>query len=121
MDNFRQFLYEKSLAFAVRISKLAHYLQKNHKEYVLSDQIGRSGTSIGANLTEAQYGSSRKDFLAKCYIALREATETLYWLDVLVRAGFITEEQYTSLYNDALELKKLLVSITNTTKKSMDK
>lgn len=120
MENFRQFIYDKCLDFAVRIVKLTRYLQTEKKEYIISKQIGRSGTSIGANLSEAQYGTSRKDFLAKCYIALRESTETCYWLELLLRTDYITPEEYKSLHIDCVELKKLFVSITNKTKETIE-
>ena len=119
MDNFRQFLYNKCLSFSVRIVRVSQYLQKEKQLYVISNQICRSGTSIGANLAEAQYGSSRKDFLAKCYISLRESFETCYWLDVLFQADLISERQYSSLYEDCTELKKLFISITNKTKNNL--
>lgn len=120
MENFRQFIYEKCLDFAVRIVKLSRYLQMEKKEYTISKQIGRSGTSIGANLSEAQYGTSRKDFLAKCYISLREANETCYWLDLLLRTEYITQDEYQSLNGDCVELKKIFISITNKTKESLE-
>ncbi|MDD6518477.1 MAG: four helix bundle protein [Prevotella sp.] len=120
MDNFRDFMYNKCLNFSVRMVKLGQYLQTEKHDFVISKQIVRSGTSIGANLAEAQYGSSLKDFLAKCYISLRESSETLYWLEILRRTELISEEQHTSLYRDCEELKKLLVSITATTKKKID-
>jgi four helix bundle protein len=120
MENFGQFLCDKSLAFAARIVKLAQYLQREQQEYIISKQIGRSGTSIGANLSEAQYGTSKKDFLAKCYIALKECNETTYWLDLLLKVEYITEKQHQSLSSDCSELKKLLVTITKTTKQNID-
>ena len=87
---------------------------------VISKLIVRSGTSIGANLAEAQYGSSMKDFLAKCYIPSHESSETLYWLEILRRTELITEEQHFSLQRDCEELKKLLVSVTATVKRKID-
>ena len=120
MDNFRDFMYNKCLNFSVRMVKLGQYLQTEKHDFVISKKIVRSGTSIGANLAEAQYGSSLKDFLVKCYISLRESSETLYWLEILRRTELISEEQHTSLYRDCEELKKLLVSITATTKKKID-
>ena len=120
MDNFRDFMYNKCLNFSVRMVKLGQYLQTEKHDFVISKQFVRSGTSIGANLAEAQYGSSLKDFLVKCYISLRESSETLYWLEILRRTELISEEQHTSLYRDCEELKKLLVSITATTKKKID-
>jgi four helix bundle protein len=119
MENFGQFMYEKCLNFSVRMVNLSRYLQESKKEFAISKQVVRSATSIGANLAEAQFGTSKKDFLAKCYISLRETAETLYWLDVLLHAELITQQEYNSLYNDCEELKKLFVSITNSTKNNM--
>ena len=96
----------KSLLFARRIVMLYQYLCEEKREYVLSKQLLRSGTSIGANISEAQYASSRKDFLNKLYIALKESAETLYWLELLYSCD------YLSSYQDCEELRKLLSSIT---------
>ena len=106
----------KSLAFAKRIVKVYRYLCEEKREYVLSKQLLRSGTSIGANITEAQYGSSRKDFLAKLYIALKECAETLYWLELLYSCDYFTNSEYISLQHDCEELRKLLSSITKSTR-----
>ena len=102
----------KSLAFAKRIVFAYRYLSEEKKEYVLSKQMLRSGTSIGANIAEAQYGSSRKDFLNKLYIALKECAETLYWLELLYSCDYISRTEYDSLHSDCEELRKLLSSIT---------
>ena len=104
----------KSLAFAKRIVHAYQYLCEEKKEYVLSKQLLRSGTSIGANVAEAQYGSSRKDFLNKLYIALKECAETLYWLELLASCGYLSIELYDSLLDDCNELRKLLTAITKT-------
>ena len=104
----------KSLAFAKRIIGLYQYLHKNKGEFLLSKQVLRSGTSIGANVTEAEYGISRKEFTAKMYIALKECAETLYWLELLRSGEYITNNEYKSLYRDGEELRKLLSSITKT-------
>ncbi len=84
---------DKSLLFAKRIVLLYRYLCEQKKEYVLSKQILRSGTSIGANIAEAQYASSRKDFLNKLYIALKETAETLYWLELLSSCEYLSSEE----------------------------
>ena len=84
---------EKSMRFAVRIVKLYQFLCDEKKEYTLSKQILRSGTSIGANLAEAESAISRKDFLSKLYIALKECSETLYWLELMKETEYLTEEQ----------------------------
>ena len=102
----------KSTAFAKRIVRAYQHLSEHKKEHILSKQLLRCGTSIGANVTEAQYGSSRKDFLNKLYIALKECAETLYWLDLLSSGGYLTEAEFCSLYNDCEELHKILSSIT---------
>ena len=106
----------KSLAFAKRIVNVYRYLCEEKKEFVLSKQLLRCGTSIGANLAEAQYGSSRKDFLNKTYIALKECAETLYWLELLASCDYLTPEEYQSLRRDCEELRKLLSSITKSTR-----
>ena len=103
---------DKSFAFAIRAVKLYKILCDERKEYVLSKQLLRSGTSIGANISEAQYASSRKDFLNKLYIALKESAETLYWLELLYSCDYLSSPEYKSLYQDCEELRKLLSSIT---------
>lgn len=111
-------LLEKSLKFAARIVKLYRYLLKEKHETIISKQIIRSGTSIGANANEAIYGQSKPDFVAKLHIALKETAETEYWLRLLVLSDYITEEMGKSLINDCLEIKKILVSSINTSKKN---
>lgn len=106
---------DKSVSFALRIVKLYKFLRNRHSEQVMSRQILRSGTSIGANLAEAKYGASKKDFLNKCRISLKEAGETNYWLFLLWQSGYIDDEQYTSIQNDCEELIKILHSICNST------
>ena len=109
----------KSLVFAKRVVKVYRYLREEKNEYVLSKQLLRSGTSIGANITEAQYASSKKDFLAKQYIALKECAETLYWLELLYSDAYLTEPEYRSLQRDCEELRKMLSAITKNTKESI--
>lgn len=104
----------KSKRFAVRIVHLYRYLCEEKKEYVLSKQLLRSGTSIGANLAEGECAISRKDFLAKLYIALKECAETLYWLELLRDTDFLSEQEFRSIYKDCLELKKMLSASTKT-------
>ena len=120
MEDFRSFIYQKCVDFSIRIVKLYQYLTEDKKEFVISKQILRSGTSIGANLAEAQYGVSRKDFLSKTYISLKETAETMFWLDVLCKSEYLTEKEYQSIMSDCEELKKLFVSITKTTKQSLN-
>ena len=105
---------EKRKSFAKRIVRLYQYLKDEKNEYVLSKQLLRSGTSVGANLSEAKYAISRNDFIAKQYIALKEVSETLYWLELLFKTDYLTQEQYDSIYQDAEELRKLLSSSTKT-------
>ena len=105
---------EKSFEFAVRIVKLYKHLANTQKEYVLSKQILRCGTSIGANVAEAQRGQSKADFAAKMNIALKEANETQYWLKLLYRTDYINQVQYESLKADLSELLKILTSICKT-------
>ena len=93
-------VFEKSKDFAIRIVNLYNYLCDNKKEYVLSKQILRSGTSIGANIAESECAISRKDFLSKLYIALKESSETLYWLDLLFETNYIDEKMYHSFNSD---------------------
>ena len=111
-------LIDKSVDFAARIIKLCKYLEKKQKEHIISKQIIRSGTSIGANINEAQYGNSKADFISKLHISLKETAETEYWLRLLFKSGYIDEKIFKSLLNDCLELKKLLISSINTAKKN---
>ncbi len=115
---YNNILVEKSVAFAVRIIKLNQYLTANKKEYVISKQIVRSGTSIGANINEANYGQSKADFVSKLQIALKETAETEYWLRLLELSEYISEESAKSLLNDCLEIKKILIASINTAKES---
>ena len=114
-------LKTKSYQFAIRIVKLCQFLVKEKKETVLSKQILRSGTSIGALIREAEYGQSKADFVSKMSIALKEANETEYWLSLLNDTGYITNEQFTSINKDMTEVKKLLVSTVKTSKQNLSK
>lgn len=105
---------EKSFEFAVRIVNLYKYLTREHKEYVLSKQLLRCGTSIGANVAEAQRGQSKADFAAKMNIALKEANETEYWLKLLYRTEYLNKEEYGSICNDIQELLSILTAICRT-------
>ena len=113
-------LIEKSIAFAVQIINLHRYLVKDRKESVISKQIVRSGTSIGANINEANYGQSKADFVSKLHIALKEAAETEYWLRLLSASAYISQEMGDSLLRDCLELKRLLIASLNTAKNHRD-
>ncbi len=106
---------DKSLDFAVRIVNLRKYLVEQKNEFVMSKQLLRSGTSIGANIAEAQRGQSRADFAAKMNIALKEANETQYWLQLLYRTEYLTKDQFDSVFEDNCELLKMLTSICKAT------
>lgn len=104
----------KSKQFAVRIVNFYKYLCNDKKEFVLSKQILRSGTSIGANIAESECAISKKDFLSKLYIALKKCSETLYWLDLLYDTEYLTEEQYNSMKKDCEEMRKMMSASTKT-------
>lgn len=106
----------KSFAFAVRIVKLYKFLISEHREYVLSKQILRCGTSVGAMVREAEHSESTADFVHKLAIAQKEINETIYWLELLKETDFLSQEQFKSINEDAIELIKLLTSIIKTTK-----
>ena len=112
MDN--NIIVEKSLAFAIRIVNVYKYLRSVKHETVMSKQLLRSGTSIGANIAEAIYGSSRKDFIAKLYIAEKEAAETLYWLELLNSCEYIPNNLFLSLSTDCRELLSMLAATIKT-------
>lgn len=110
----------KSKKFAIRIVRLYQYLCNDKKEYVLSKQLLRSGTSIGANVKEALNGQSKADFIAKLNISLKEAGETEYWLELLHETDYLSDKEFESIIFDCKELLKLLVSIIKSTKKTID-
>jgi four helix bundle protein len=112
-------IYVKSLAFGVRCIKLFHYL-KGKAPFSVSDQMLRSGSSIGANVRESRFAQSPADFISKITIALKEAEETQYWLELLFQANIINETEFKSMYSDADELIALLVSTLKTYKKNMN-
>ena len=109
-------LRERSEALAIRIVRLYQYVIREKHETILSKQLLRSGTSIGANITEAHYAQSRSDFIAKLSIALKEAAETKYWLQLLHRTDYLTNEEQQSLLNDLQPLLRLLSSSIRTAK-----
>lgn len=104
-------ILDKSKAFAVRVIKLYKYLCEDKKEFTLSKQLLRSGTSIGANVKEAVRGQSKPDFISKMSIALKEASETEYWLELLYETEYLDKMQFDSIYADNQELLKILMSI----------
>jgi len=104
-------IMQKSFAFSVRIINLQKYLSRRKGEYVVSRQICKSGTSIGANIAEAQRAQSTADFVAKMKIALKEASETQYWLRLLHETKYISDRQFESLHGDLVEILKILTAI----------
>ena len=116
----RGVLEDKAFAFAVRIVRLHRFLLQKHTPHSLASQILRSGTSVGANVTEAQDAQSRKDFIAKLSIALKEARESLYWIRLLIKTDYLNDSEMTviTLMDENEQLIKLLVSILKTTKET---
>ena len=110
----------QSMDFAVSILNLVKFLKEN-KEHIVSNQIGRSGTSIGANIREAQYAHSKADFISKMQIALKEANETGYWLELLLKTNYITDKQYKELDTGCTGLRAMLVASINTAKDNIKK
>jgi len=119
MDSSARNVKDKSYQFALRIIKLYKFLTDEKREFVLSKQILKSGTSIGANIEEANAGQTKKDFLAKMSVASKEARETTYWLKLLRDSGFLQERLAKSIINDAEELRKMLTSIVKTTQQTL--
>ena len=103
------------MAFAKRIVRLYQFLTQEKQEYVMAKQVLRSGTSIGANIAEAIYGSSRRDFVAKLQITKKEAAETIYWLELLNSCDYIPDESFSSVHADCLELLRMLTSAIKST------
>ena len=107
----------KSKEFAVRIVKLYKYLCSDKKEFVMSKQLLRSGTSIGANIAESEFAISRKEFISKSHIALKECAETHYWLELLRDTKFISNKEFDSIDSDCIELLKIMTSVIKSLKK----
>ncbi len=112
---------KRSYLFALRIVKAYKYLTKQQNEYVLSKQMLRSGTSIGAMMREAKFAQSRADFINKVSIALKEANETLYWIELLHESEYIDDKTFESIHNEADEITSILASIVKTTKENSEK
>lgn len=110
-------LLNKSKQFALDIIQFCNYIRKNKRENVLTKQLIRSGTSIGANIREAFYGHSRADFIAKLQISLKECSESEYWLELLIESGYSDDN---ALLNDCIEIKKMLISTLKTSKEKID-
>ena len=112
----KNIVLQKSKKFAIRIIRLYVYLKDEKREYVLSNQIVRAGTSIGANISEAIRGFSKADFSFKMNTALKEANETQYWLELLYETDFLSQEEFKSLYDDCCELSKILTVIVKSSR-----
>ena len=112
--------YQKSRVFARRIVRLYQYLCKEKNEYTISEQLKRSGTSIGANLAESLYAASRADFSNKIQISLKECSETIYWIELLYDTDYISEEMFDSIMKDCCELLRLLTSSARTSHEHAD-
>lgn len=115
----RSVVREKSFEFALRVVKLFQYAQQEKREYVMSKQLLRSGTAIGALVREADQAESKPDFIHKMAISLKEAHETQYWIELLTQSGYISEKSSASILTDLTELLKLLTSIIKTSKASI--
>jgi len=111
-------LVRKSFSFAVRVVNLYRYLSSEKKEFVLSKQLLRSGTSVGANINEAQDAQSRNDFISKLSISLKEARESKYWIELLKETNYLTKKETESIIDDIIELIKLLTTIIKTAKRN---
>src|SRR5690554_32163 len=109
-------LKDKSFLFAIRIVKLYKHLAKEEREYVLSKQLLRSGTSVGAMTREAEHAQTKKDFIHKLSIAQKEINESIYWLELLKATDYLVEKEFQSLHNDAVEVIKIITSILKTSK-----
>lgn len=110
---------EKSYAFAIRVVRLYKFLSSEKREFILSKQLLRSGTAIGALIKEAEHGQSKADFLHKMNIALKEANETEYWLILLMDTDYLSNEQFECMNKDSSEILRMLISIVKTTKDSL--
>lgn len=114
----KNILKAKSYRFAIRIVKLTKYLQEEHKEFILSNQLLRSGTAIGALIAESEFAQSKADFISKLHISLKEANETSYWIDLLKDSDYINEKMYNSIQPNIKELISMLVSSIKTSKEN---
>ncbi len=120
MKNFNSnIIYNKSFNFALDVIELYKYLCVSKREYILSKQLLRSGTSIGANVSEALFAQTKKDFISKMHIALKETSETIYWINLLTRSNLVAEARVTKLISDLDEIFKILKSIITTSKENL--
>lgn len=111
---------EKSMDFAVRCVNLYRYLSEEKREYIMSKQVYRSGTSVGANIRESRNAQSTADFISKLNVALKEADETQYWLELLFRTGYISDQEFTSINKDIDDIISMLTSSVKTTKQKLN-
>ena len=116
--NKENVILEKSKNFALRIIRLYNYIKEEKNEFILTKQLLRAGTSVGANVVEAIYAISRKEFLSKMYIAFKECNETAYWLELLYKSDYLNKDEYNSICDDCIEIRKLLSAITKTVKEN---
>lgn len=121
MSESRDFFLSKCMNFAVRVVRLRKYLADEKREYDISKQLLRSGTSIGANMNEAQNAISDNDFLSKSFIALKECRESLFWIELLYHTGYLDQKEFESLHADCEEILKLLTSAIKTKKTNVSK
>ncbi|UOY05681.1 four helix bundle protein [Muricauda sp. SCSIO 64092] len=119
MDRSKNIIQQRTFALALRVIQLVEYLEKEEREYVLSKQLMRSGTAVGALFREAEHVESKKDFIPKMSISLKEANETKYSLDLLAESGLVTKEGLTQLQEDGIEVIKILVSIVKSSKNNV--
>ncbi len=119
MNGIDNIIFSKSYSFALRTIKAYKYLTEEKKEFVLSKQMLRSGTSIGAMVRESKFAQSKADFINKLSIGLKEANETLYWLELLHDSEYIDDKSFESIHNDCNELTSLLASIVKTSKRTI--
>ena len=117
----KNLIAEKSMDFAVRCVNLYKYLSQDKNEYIMSKQVYRSGTSVGANIVEAEMAISKREFLSKMYIAFKECCETEYWLELLHETRYVEDTPFVALMSKCKELKKMLSSITKSSKESLEK
>jgi four helix bundle protein len=115
----RNVVKEKTYAFSVKVIRLCQYLQSEKKEFILSKQLIRSGTNPGAMVREAEHAQSRKDFVHKMSIGLKEINESEYWIDLLYDTGYISKDQYDSIMWEAKQVLKLMIAIVKTTREKM--
>ena len=113
-------LSDKSILFAQKVVRLYRFLVESKNETIISKQLLRSGTSIGANISEADYAQSRIDFISKLHIALKETAETEYWFKLLNSSGYISKRDYEDMLNSCIEIKKILISSINTAKSKLN-